>query len=41
MIQIDLFYFLLSFFIGLLLVYGTMPIPQIIIKYPKDSNQTH
>lgn len=34
MIQIDIFYFLLSLFIGFFLVYTTTPKPDIVIKYP-------
>jgi len=35
---VDLKYFLISFFIGLLTVYITVPIPEIIIKYPTPYN---
>ena len=43
MAQIDLFYFLLTLFIGIFFVYVTSPKPTIIIKTPitgKNENKT-
>lgn len=36
--QINLFYFLVSLFIGLLIVYSFSPKPEIIYKYPTPEN---
>lgn len=37
--SINIYYFLISFFIGMLLVYILEPLPEIIIKYPSpDTN---
>ena len=34
--KIDLFYFFVSLFIGLYIVYVTAPKPQVILEYPKE-----
>ena len=39
-LKINFFVFILSLFVGLLLVYVTTPKPEIIIKYPSINN-TH
>ena len=38
MIEIDLFIFTMSFFIGIYFVYITAPKPNVIIKYPTLKN---
>ena len=38
MIEINLFVFALSLFVGLFLVYTTSPKPRIILKYPNLKN---
>lgn len=38
MIKITLFYFLLSLFIGIMILYSIHPRPKVIIKYPTIMN---
>ena len=38
MIKITLFYFLLSLFIGIMVLYSIHPRPKVIIKYPTIMN---
>jgi len=38
MIKITLFYFLLSLFIGVMILYSIHPRPKVIIKYPTIMN---
>jgi hypothetical protein len=38
MIKITLFYFLLSLFIGVMILYSFHPRPKVIIKYPTIMN---
>tara|TARA_A100001015_G_C14616624_1_gene566318 strand:+ start:404 stop:601 length:198 start_codon:yes stop_codon:yes gene_type:complete len=37
-IKLDLYVFMISLFIGLMIVYCTNPIPEVIIKYPTVEN---
>ncbi len=34
----DLFYFILAFAIGMLIVYMTTPVPEVVYKYPTPEN---
>lgn len=38
MIKITLFYFIISLFIGIMILYTIHPKPQVIIKYPNLNN---
>ena len=38
MIKITLFYFLISLFIGIMILYSIHPRPKVIIKYPTIMN---
>ena len=38
MIKISLFYFIVSFFIGTMIIYIIHPKPKVVIKYPSIEN---
>ncbi len=38
MLNLNLYYFFIAFFLGLFIIYVTSPLPKVIIKYPTLEN---